>query len=275
VVLAYPTSSSNTPRYGYGKPPHTRLGEILSSSKQTYRAELISILEYKEELLTIPLRSTDPLRPHWLNAWLPGLDVAALYTYIRSRRPRRYLEVGSGISTMVAAMAKANGNLPTRITSIDPQPRAGIDVLCDEVIRRPLEEVEQSVFEDLGNEDIIFFDGSHQVFMNSDTVTFYLDILPALRDGVLVGIHDILWPDDYLPEWSDWYFSEQYLFAAYLLAGAAWIHPLLASNYASQDVDLNQILLPLWSDHRLAGVDPRGFAFWLTIARPEGRTDTT
>src|ERR687896_311612 len=56
VVLLYPTSSSNTPRYGYGKPPHERLADILSRSKETYRTELASILEYRDDLLAIPAR---------------------------------------------------------------------------------------------------------------------------------------------------------------------------------------------------------------------------
>jgi hypothetical protein len=168
---------------------------------------------------------------------------------------------------VVARRAKDDGSLATEIVSIDPHPRAEVDALCDKVIRRPLEQVNPEVFADLGADDVLFVDASHRVFMNSDMVAFYMDILPELPAGLTVGIHDILWPDDYLPEWSEFWFSEQYLFGAYLLAEAPWIRPLLASNYACQHPDLSKIVAPLFDDPRLAGVDRRGFTFWFAVER--------
>ena len=45
---------------------------------------------------------------------------------VRSLRPRRIVEVGSGHSTRFLARAVADGGLDTRITAIDPRPRASI-----------------------------------------------------------------------------------------------------------------------------------------------------
>ncbi len=128
-------------------------------------------------------------------------------------RPKRFVEVGSGDSTRSASRRRSirDHSLPTLITSIDPTPRAEIDKLCDFVIRKPLEEVELDVFDELGPGDFLFIDGSHRSFSNSDVTVAFLDVLPRLRAGVVVHFHDIFWPYDYPPEWADRYYSEQYL----------------------------------------------------------------
>src|SRR5690606_38556794 len=142
-------------------------------------------------------------------------------TFVRDRRPARYVEVGSGQSTKVVRRAVADGDLPTWVRSIDPQPRAEVDGLCHEVLRAPLETVDlAAAFGDLAAGDVVFFDGSHRVLPGSDCVAFFLDVLPALPAGVLVGIHDVYLPDDYPPGFFELWWSEQYVLAATLLADA-------------------------------------------------------
>jgi len=263
VDLGYPPTAENRPRWGYGRASHERLRTVLSRHDNTYREHLETIAGYRDELLALDVHHAGGLEPCWINSWLLGLDTASLYGLIRSWAPARYVEVGSGFSTMVVARAKGDGALSTTITSIDPSPRAGIDELCDEVVRRPLETVDLSVFADLRAGDVVFYDGSHRVFTNSDTTVFYLEVLPELAPGVLVGIHDILWPDDYVPEWADYWFSEQYVLGAYLLAETPWLAPLLACNYVSSHPDLSRLLDPLWKDPALSALDTRGFCLWL------------
>jgi hypothetical protein len=262
IELGYAPTAENRPRWGYGRPPHERMRAVLSHHDDEYRQNLELIAGYRDELLAFDLHHGGGLDPCWLNAWLLGLDTASIYGLIRSWAPARYVEVGSGFSTMVVARAKRDGGLPTTITSIDPHPRAGIDALCQRVIRQPLESTDLGVFADLRAGDVAFYDGSHRVFTNSDTTVFYLEVLPELAPGVLVGIHDILWPDDYLPEWADYWFSEQYLLGAYLLAETPWLTPLLACNYVSGHPDLSKVLDPLWKEPALTGLDPRGFCVW-------------
>ena len=64
---------------------------------------------------------------------------------------------------------------------------------------------------------MLFIDSSHRSFTNSDVTAFYLDILPRLKSGVLIHIHDVFLPYDYPPEWSDRFYNEQYLLACVLL----------------------------------------------------------
>ena len=61
----------------------------------------------------------------------------ALYTIIAETKPARYVEVGSGNSTRVAYKAVKEHSPDTKIISIDPYPRAEIDHLAAEIIRKP------------------------------------------------------------------------------------------------------------------------------------------
>jgi hypothetical protein len=267
VVLDHPPAAANVPRYGYGgKPPHAELARLIESHEDAYRASLDLIATFEDDLAAIETEPASALEPGWINPFLPGLDAAALYGFVRDRKPSVYMEVGSGNSTKFVARAIRDGDLETRIVSVDPYPRAEIDQLCDETVRNPLEETDLSAFDELGKGDVLFFDGSHRVYMNSDVTTFFLDVLPRLRPGVLVGIHDIYLPYDYPPEIATRYYSEQYLLATHLLGGGAYLAPVLANAHVSRTPHLNEVLASLWARPQLAGVPATGEAFWSEIA---------
>jgi hypothetical protein len=176
------------------------------------------LAELTEWARTVP-RSAE-VGPRWENDYWGGLDAVWQVRSLRARDPARYVEVGSGFSTLFARKAISDFGLRTRITSIDPSPRREVDAVCDEAIRTPLEDADLSVFESLRAGDIVFIDGSHVVGMNSDAVVFFLEVLPRLPAGVLVGIDDVYLPWDYHPTWVARGYGEQYLLAAYLLGGA-------------------------------------------------------
>lgn len=263
IDLDYPPTASYRLRWGHGEASHARLRALLAAHEEAYRRAQDVILGFEEDLARIDRRERDGLEPCWLNAWLPGLDGAAIYSFVRSRSPRLYLEVGSGMSTRFCARARRDAGLSTRIVSIDPAPRSVVDPLCDEVIRRPLEEADLSVFSALGAGDVVFMDGSHRVFTNSDATTFFLDVLPELAPGVLVGIHDVFLPDDYLPHFLEWHYSEQYLLAAFLLGGGDRTRPVLPSWYVGEHPELSGRMAPMWDRLGLDRLERRGFAFWM------------
>jgi hypothetical protein len=268
ITLDYPPTAENAPRYGYDRPPHAGLTALLAAHEPAYRRAIDTIAGYAEDLRRIPVTAEEPHEPSWVNGFLPGLDSAALYAFIRDRRPARYVEVGSGNSTRFAARARRDGGLQTTFTSIDPEPRAEIDELCETVLRAPLEAADLSVFKTLRSGDVLFFDGSHRVFMNADTTVFFLDVLPSLADGVLVGIHDIRLPDDYDPAFRDRWYSEQYLLACWLLGGGAGMRPELAAAYVSRHTALPQRLNDVWSAPGLETVERHGDAFWFSTGAP-------
>src|SRR5579863_7554106 len=126
IALDYPVHPR--PRYGYGQPLHAELAGILGSRRACYRELLESFLPYYEDLWRI-----QPA-PVWINGFLPGLDAASLYCLIRIHQPRVYLEIGSGHSTRFARRAIQDGQLATRIISVDPHPRVDIRTVADQVI---------------------------------------------------------------------------------------------------------------------------------------------
>ena len=255
-----------TPRWGYGKPPHPQIYELLARQRDRYYELLAGFLDYTAYLLAIPLRQpAGSEQPSWIHNWLEGLDTIALYGFVASRRPARYLEIGSGFSTKLVRRAIRDHSLPTRLTSIDPHPRSEIDALCDEIVRQPLETTDLSRFDQLEAGDILFFDGSHRAFMNSDVTVFFLEVLPRLQPGVLVHIHDIELPYDYMPERAHWYYSEQYMLGASLLAGHRNYRVVLPNAFVSHEQELVALVNPLWQ--QLPGVAFRGTSFWIeTVA---------
>ena len=253
------------PRYGHGKPPHALLEQIIGRDRQRYGETLRSFLRFEQQLLAIPIRSLgeESSDPCWTNTWFEGLDIVALYSLVSLRRPPCYFEIGSGQSTRIVRKAIADHGLATRIISLDPKPRAAVDVICDEVIRGRLEDCDLALFGRLKAGDMLFFDGSHRCFQNSDVAVFFLEVVPQLSPGVLVHVHDIWLPYDYPPEWRARYFSEQYLLAVYLLARAGEnLRIVLPNAFVSEDEELRHVLDGLWNRPELAGVFPFGVSFW-------------
>lgn len=75
-------------------------------------------------------------------------------------------------------------------------------------------------FEALDAGDVLFYDGSHCAKVGNDVNHFFFEILPRLKSGVLIHLHDIFLPKAY-PE--DWIFNrgqtwnEQYVLQAFLM----------------------------------------------------------
>lgn len=265
VVLDYPSTSAPPA----GRRRSGKLHDLVAAGERDYRQTLALIGSFEDALVRIPLRAGDDRSPSWVNDFLPGLDAAAIYAFLRSRRPATYLEVGSGTSTRFARRAIEDGDLATRIVSVDPRPRAEIDAICDQVVRQPLELVDASLLDGLRAGDVLFVDGSHRVFTGSDATVFVLDLLPKLAPGVLVGIHDVYLPDDYPEEIAERHYSEQYLLGALLLGDPSWIGVVLAANYVSTRSELAGELDALWERPELHGIETHGVALWLEVRAPQ------
>lgn len=149
------------------------------------------------------------------NTWFTSPDAEIYYVLIRTSRPQSIIEVGSGFSTKIARQAIRDAGLSTVLTSIDPEPRSGIDALCDVVIRKPLQTTDAAVWSrGLQANDIIFIDSSHEVKIGNDVVFIFSEILDELAPGVLVHFHDIFLPFEYPLEWAEIFdpmWSDQYL----------------------------------------------------------------
>lgn len=264
-VVLWEIGNEPKPRY-VNRKPHALLHQIINKNRKSYQKLLSRFLRFEKKFLGIPLKEKHHQQePCWMNAYLPALDAVSLYSLIRLYRPKRYVEIGSGYSTRWAKKAVQDGKLPTKITSIDPMPHTNIKSICDVVIRKFLCDVDIKIFDQLKKGDILFVDGSHRCFMNSDVAIFFLEILPRLKSGVLVQLHDICLPYDYPAAWKIKYYSEQYLLAASLLARDPRIKIILPNSFITHDPKLNRILNSLTIPLKRKKVPSHGSSFWLEI----------
>jgi len=264
VFLHYPVHVKS--RWGFAEPEHGLISDYLGQYSDRFLNVVSEMTIHSDEFAKIPRsHAMDSKTPIWLNDMFPALDAMALYNFLVKLNPKQYVEIGSGNSTKFARLAIDNHKLRTRIVSIDPCPRAEVNALCDQSIRAKLQDQDLSVFSGLEPGDILFLDGSHYSYTNSDTVVFFLSILPQLRSGVWVQIHDIHLPMDYAPVSAECYWTEQYMLATYILGGAARMDMQLANAYVSKKLDIAPILAPVFSAPNLHGIAETGMSFWFSI----------
>ena len=173
-----------------------------------------------------------PLNPpdfYLINGGYMAVDAHVYYSLIRHFKPKRIVEIGNGNSTLlaIAALDKNEKESGERghMTSIDPYPwplfKDGYKGLNDLIVKR-VQDVPTSYFEELEAGDILFIDSSHVIRSGNDVHYEFLEILPRLKPGVLVHVHDISLPRPYPKVYFEnhLYWTEQYLLQAFLAFNA-------------------------------------------------------
>jgi predicted O-methyltransferase YrrM len=126
------------------------------------------------------------------------IEAQALYAFIRKTRPRRIIEVGSGVSTwcMLAALNanEKEGAGTYSLSCVDPNPSSFLSALPVHLQKAIVEEVDLDFFDQLEANDLLSIDSSHAVRCCGDVARIYLEILPRLKPGVFVHIHDVTFP---------------------------------------------------------------------------------
>jgi len=208
----------------------------MNTEEQT---ELLSKFNYSEELTDFLFEKKSDEEFYYNNERFTVGDAEILYSIIRFFKPGRIIEIGSGMSTLIAAEAvkknkkEVSGYLAEHIC-IEPYPKRWLknkkEIILYEMY---LEKIDRSLFEKLGENDILFIDSTHMIKPQGDVLTEYLEILPTLKPGVIIHIHDIFTPRNYPDEWileeiSFW--NEQYLVEA-ILSHSDKFKIMLALNY--------------------------------------------
>ena len=156
-------------------------------------------------------------------------DAAIAQAFLRHLRPTRYLEVGSGWTTVLALDTNDRWlGSRLRVTCIEPYPDELTKLLRPtddvKVIASPVQDVALERFKDLEPNDVLFIDCSHVVKTGSDAHHLITRVLPAVPVGVYIHIHDIFWPFEYPMDWIEegraW--SKAYLLHAFLLFNSAF-----------------------------------------------------
>lgn len=144
----------------------------------------------------------------------PAFDARTLYYMLREHKPARYLEVGSGLSTYYASLAaekNAAEGRPLHITCIEPYPFDALRTLPDfDLVEGFVQDVPLSRFEELEAGDVLFIDSSHALKIDSDVAFLFLEVVPRLKPGVLVHIHDVHFPYNTPFPADFWLFGERW-----------------------------------------------------------------
>jgi len=185
---------------------------------------LLKTLQFSHELNQFPIKG-DIKKPIFFyeNPSFSYGDAEMYYLFIRNLKPNRIIEIGSGFSTLIAVEAikknKSEGHI-TQFTCIEPYEFSWLESIPEvTVLRQKVEEVSLDFFASLNAGDILFIDSSHIIRPGNDVLFEYLNVLPALKKGVIIHIHDIFSPNHYLAEWlvnMKRFWNEQYLLEAYL-----------------------------------------------------------
>jgi predicted O-methyltransferase YrrM len=202
--------------------------------REEQQKQLLSeiVTRFKDEYTAIPTgASTQEFHYYLENAAFEAVDAEMLFGLIRLLKPRRIYEIGSGFSTFLAGDAlrrnRADG-YSCRFVAIEPYPSAELQAELPselELLRVPVQEVSLDEFESLCEDDILFIDSSHVCKIGSDVQYVFLEVLPRIRPGVVVHVHDIFMPLEYPKQWVlDWgrFWNEQYLLQTFLSFNAAF-----------------------------------------------------
>jgi predicted O-methyltransferase YrrM len=192
------------------------------------------------------LPSYDALKRRGYGPGFTALDGMFLYLILRSRKPRRVVEVGSGLSTCYASLALAANaaeGAPGALTCIDPNVRKAVRALAGvQVVPREVQDVAPSFFAELDAGDVLFIDSTHVVKIDGDVPHLYLEVVPALRPGVAVHAHDVHFPYN-VP-----HPAEQYVLGR--TWPMLWTEAMLVQAFLSFNASFRVILsLPLLRHH--------------------------
>ena len=160
------------------------------------------------------------------------------------------IEVGCGFSSRVTARVNREifgGEM--RFTCIDPVIRTPIQKEVEGITEIRQEEVQDTpleLFEELDAGDILFIDTSHAVKTGGDVPWIYNQILPRMKPGVFVHLHDAFLPGDYPEEW--------------VMEGRAWNEVYLLQSFLAFNSGFEVVFGVRWmmQNHRAALEDAFG-----------------
>ena len=185
------------------------------------------VTQYRSEYERLPREKTPvPHQYYSRNHRFSSVDGEILYCMIRHFKPRIVFEVGSGYSTYLSAQASLRNadvdGVACELVACEPFPnpviKAGFPGLT-RLLSTAIQDVPSSELERLDENDILFIDSSHVLKIGSDVQYEYLEVLPRLKKGVVVHLHDIFLPAEYPRTWVKRYYrfwNEQYLLQAFL-----------------------------------------------------------
>ncbi len=191
---------------------------------------------FRSEYERIPIQPTGERGSfHLDNKLFGGTDALVAYCMVRQFQPQLIIEIGSGLSSVLLAQAAAR-NGRSDLICIEPFPREfvrnGFPGLRS-LIEKKVQDIDLEFFSQLESSDLLFIDSSHAVKIGGDVNYLFLEVLPRLKPGVIVHVHDIFLPFEYRRDWvmdEFRFWSEQYLLQAFLTFNSEF-EVLMANRY--------------------------------------------
>lgn len=185
----------------------------------------LSLLTYKNELIELNLEKKSPnYNFNIKNNFFENGDAEIYYQLIRHLKPKNILEIGSGHSTLIALEAikknKSVNKIETKIICVEPYENKWLDHLNIKILRKKIENLDESYYLALEKNDILFIDSSHIIRPQGDVLKIFFEIVPKLKKGTIVHVHDIFTPKDYPEKWlieQNKFWNEQYIVEALMM----------------------------------------------------------
>lgn len=164
---------------------------------------ILDRFHFNDELEVIPLEKGKNTKFFYHNGSFGPGDAEYLYSIIRLYKPKKIVEVGSGNSTLMVINAvnenkRENVNYKCEHICIEPYEKHWLEQMGIKVIRERVEKIDKNIFSQLDINDILFIDSSHMIRPQGDVLFECFEVLPILKPGIFIHIHDIFTPKDYL-----------------------------------------------------------------------------
>jgi predicted O-methyltransferase YrrM len=247
-----------------------REGHIFDTQKKEiqgvniYEKEQLELLEklkvYYEEVL---YNKDFPNRYYYKNIFFNDTDAIILYGIIRTFSPKKIIEIGSGFSSAVI-LDTNEFFFKNKITCtfVEPYPDRLLSLLKKEetncsIMREFVQDVDLNLFKELEANDILFIDSSHVSKIGSDVNFLFFEVLPVLKKGVIVHIHDICFPFEYPQSWINQgiFWNEAYLLRSFLMFNNTY-KILLFNNFLSK-------FHSKWFINNMPSCSQEGGSFWM------------
>lgn len=220
--------------------------------------DLFTELLSSKPRLAFPERPTSGWLYYYQNDWFPLSDAFLLSALMQYEKPQRIIEVGSGFSTAAMLDTRDRLALKCSITCIEPFAERLEQLLGKQGLRQItlhrqiVQTVPLELFETLEAGDFLFIDSSHVAKVGSDVTFLLLRVIPRLKAGVWIHIHDMFYPASYPMEWlqdgRSW--NESIMIRA-LLTGNSGLKIRAFNQFAaSRFTDLIKIRFPELLSHR-------------------------
>jgi predicted O-methyltransferase YrrM len=195
-------------------------------------------LTYYQEA-PFPKEKSDGHFYYYKNIYFVAPDAISLYLILRHYKPKRVIEVGSGFSS--AVMIDTNEKFfsgQIKCMFIEPFPDRlnrflrKIQNSNYKLVEKKVQEVALDAFLEFEENDLLFIDSSHVSKLGSDVNYLFFNILPQLKKGVVVHVHDVMYPFEYPRAWvqEKRFWNEAYLLRSFLTFND-WVELVLFNSF--------------------------------------------